>query len=90
MTMSHHISPHDGKVLGVNYLNPIPKRDENKPDMAYLGLTLVENLIVSVSIDYRLKKQQQKIKRKHTRNKKNHKKLFKTFLNGLPELFHCS
>jgi len=70
MTMSHHISPHDGKVLGVNYLNPIPKRDENKPDMAYLGLTLVENLIVSVSIDYRLKKQQQKIKRKHTRNKK--------------------
>ena len=58
--MSHHISPHDGKVLGVNYLNPIPERDENKPDMAYLGLTLVENLIVSVSIDYRLKKQQQK------------------------------
>jgi len=89
MTMSHHISPHDGKVLGVNYLNPIPERDENKPDMAYLGLTLVENLIVSVSIDYRLKKQQQKIKRKHTRNK-THKKLFKTFLNGLPELFHCS
>lgn len=58
--MSHHISPHDGKVLRVNYLNPIPWRDENKPDMAYLGLTLVENLIVSVSIDYRLKKQQQK------------------------------
>ena len=56
VTMSHHLSPHDGKVLGVNYyLNPIPWRDENKPDMAYLGLTLVENLIVSVSIDYRLK-----------------------------------
>jgi len=54
--MSHHLSPHDGKVFGVNYLNPIPRRDENKPDMAYLGLTLVENLIVSVSIDYRLKK----------------------------------
>ena len=54
--MSHHLSPHDGKVLGVNYyLNPIPWRDENKPDMAYLGLTLVENLIGSVSIDYRLK-----------------------------------
>ena len=58
--MSHHISPHDGKVLRVNYLNPIPWRDENKPDMAYLGLTLVENLIVSVSIDYRLKNNNKK------------------------------
>ena len=90
MTMSHHLSPHDGKVLGVNYLNPIPERDENKPDMAYLGLTLVENLIVSVSIDYRLKKQQQKKSRENIPATKTHKKLFKTFLNGLPKLLHCS
>ena len=71
--MSHHISPHDGKVLRVNYLNPIPWRDENKPDMAYLGLTLVENLIVSVSIDYRLKNNNKK-SRENIPATKKHKK----------------
>lgn len=79
MTMSHHISPHGGKVLGVNYLNPIPERDENKPDMAYLGLTLVENLIVSVSIDYRLKKQQQKNQEKTYPQQKPIKNYLKRF-----------
>ena len=57
--------------------------------MAYLGLTLVENLIVSVSIDYRLKNNNKK-SRENIPATKTIKKLFKTFLNGLPELFHCS
>jgi len=55
------------------------------------SISLVENLIVSVSIDYRLHFDKQQQQQKSRENTRNTTKLFKkTFLNGLPELFHCS